>query len=258
MPSALVLEALEAQKKRYGSTVPAYYRPLPASRINKNNDVSLDKIFAADDDDEHWYACDCNRERLKKIGHWVILSSLVIMTIYVLLSSTNAKLPSLPFHAITISHSKSKSSKSSASSDSSAFTLTSTAFVANGTMADKYSCKFGTETGVSPPLAWNNPPPDTEDFMITMKKESGYSWTVYDLGSLDHVDEGTSNAATSGASTMLACCHAGMLALATCKFLLSMQTHLSRPYKRRLLPSFSIVSYPNNVNPVPYTLIPPR
>ena len=201
MPSALVLEALEAQKKRYGSTTPAYYRPLPASRTNKNNEVSLDKIFAADDDDEPCCELNCSRDRLKKIGHWAILSLLVVMTIYVLLSSTKTSLPSLPFHGISISHSRSKSTKSSSSSSSggsSGFTLTSIAFVANGTMDDKYSCKFGTETGISPPLAWSNPPPDTEDFMITMKKESGYSWTVYDLGSLDHVDEGTSNAATSG------------------------------------------------------------
>jgi hypothetical protein len=79
-------------------------------------------------------------------------------------------------------------------------TVTSTSFEADGTMPDQYTCKLGTETGVSPPLAWSGAPDGTVDYMITMKKESGYSWSLYDLGTLDHVDEAVCNAAGPGAT----------------------------------------------------------
>ena len=81
-----------------------------------------------------------------------------------------------------------------------ALTVTSPAFAADGTMPDQYTCKLGTETGVSPPLAWSGAPEGTVDYMITMKKESGYSWSLYDIGTLDHVDEAVCNAAGPGAT----------------------------------------------------------
>ena len=60
--------------------------------------------------------------------------------------------------------------------DETTFTLTSPAFENDGNFPEAYTCKLGTETGVSPPLAWSNPPAGTVDYLITMKKESGYSW----------------------------------------------------------------------------------
>ena len=88
--------------------------------------------------------------------------------------------------------------------DESTFTLTSPAFEADGTFPEKYTCKLGTETGVSPPLAWTGAPEGTVDYLITMKKESGYSWSVYGISSdIDHLDEAVSNAAASGATVGL-------------------------------------------------------
>ena len=85
--------------------------------------------------------------------------------------------------------------------DESSFVLTSPAFEADGTFPEQYTCKLGTETGVSPPLAWTGAPDGTVDYLITMKKESGYSWAVYDISSdINHVDEAVSNAAASGAT----------------------------------------------------------
>ena len=88
--------------------------------------------------------------------------------------------------------------------DESSFVLTSPAFEADGTFPEQYTCKLGTETGVSPPLAWTGAPEGTVDYLITMKKESGYSWAVYDISSdITHVDEAVSNAAASGATVGL-------------------------------------------------------
>ena len=86
----------------------------------------------------------------------------------------------------------------------STFVLTSPAFGADGDLPETSTCKLGTETGVSPPLAWSGAPEGTVDFMITMKKESGYSWSIYDVSSdVDHVDQAVSNAAASGATVGL-------------------------------------------------------
>ena len=68
-------------------------------------------------------------------------------------------------------------------SSSNVFTLSSSAFSANGTLPDIYTCKVGDELGVSPPLEWINAPAGTTDFVVTMKKNSGYSWCVYDIQS---------------------------------------------------------------------------
>ena len=64
------------------------------------------------------------------------------------------------------------------------FTLESSAFLANGTLPDIYTCKAGIESGISPPLHWSNAPTGTKDFVVTMKKESGYSWCLYNIESL--------------------------------------------------------------------------
>ena len=61
------------------------------------------------------------------------------------------------------------------------FTLESSAFLPNGTLPDIYTCKGGIETGISPPLNWSNAPVGTTDFVVTMKKESGYSWCLYNI-----------------------------------------------------------------------------
>ena len=68
-------------------------------------------------------------------------------------------------------------------SSSNVFTLSSSAFPANGTLPDMYTCKVGDELGVSPPLDWINAPAGTIDFAVAMKKKTGYSWCVYDIQS---------------------------------------------------------------------------
>lgn len=74
-----------------------------------------------------------------------------------------------------------------------AFKLGSAAFGYNGTLPDKYTCKLGDDTGVSPPLNWSHVPQNAEDFMIVMWKTSGYSWGVYNISTtLDHLDEAES------------------------------------------------------------------
>ena len=76
--------------------------------------------------------------------------------------------------------------------DANGFTLGSIAFANNGTLPDIYTCKNGVGTGVSPPLNWSYAPEDTKDFMVVMWKESGYSWSMYNLSSVDHIDAGES------------------------------------------------------------------
>ena len=195
-------EALEKPKVQpkqhnfYGSTPPMgrSFKPVIKSRTNT-------KIIVEEEEDDDQITCNinCGRERLRHMTRWIAYVMMLGLIIFVLV--VNRKTLSAKF---TMPHIFTSGTASSThrggGGDSSGFVLTSIAFEANGTLPDKYTCKFGTETGVSPPLAWSNPPDGAEDFMITMKKESGYSWTVYDLGSLDHVDEACSNAATSGAA----------------------------------------------------------
>jgi phosphatidylethanolamine-binding protein (PEBP) family uncharacterized protein len=70
------------------------------------------------------------------------------------------------------------------------FKLGSIAFPNNGTLPDIYTCKNGVGSGVSPPLNWSFAPEGTQDFMVVMWKQSGYSWSMYNLSSVDHVDAG--------------------------------------------------------------------
>lgn len=82
--------------------------------------------------------------------------------------------------------------------DANGFTLGSTAFVNNGTFPDIYTCKNNSGMGLSPPLNWSYAPEDTKDFMVVMWKESGYMWSVYNLSSVDHIDEGESTVGFTG------------------------------------------------------------
>lgn len=68
------------------------------------------------------------------------------------------------------------------------FKLGSVAFENNGTLPDIYTCKNGVGSGISPPLNWSFAPEGTQDFMVVMWKQSGYSWSMYNLTSVDHVD----------------------------------------------------------------------
>ena len=191
-------EALEKPKvppkqhNFYGSTPPMGRSFKPAVKSRTNTKI----IAEEEDDDEITCNINCGRERLRHMTRWIAYVMMLGLIIFVLV--VNRKTLSAKFSVPHIFTSGSTSSRSRGSS--SGFIVTSSAFEANGTLPDKYTCKFGTETGVSPPLAWSNPPEGTTDFMITMKKESGYSWTVYDLLLLDHVDEAVSNAASSGST----------------------------------------------------------
>ena len=192
-------EALEKPKIEpkqhnfYGSTPPMgrSFKPVVKSRTNT-------KIIVDEDEDEDEISCNinCGRERLRHMTRWIAYLMVLGLTIFVVV--VNRKTLSAKFSVPHIFSSGTTSVRGRV--DSSGFIVTSPAFEANGTLPDKYTCKFGTETGVSPPLAWSNPPEGTTDFMITMKKESGYSWTVYDLGLIDHVDEAVCNAAGTGAT----------------------------------------------------------
>ena len=70
------------------------------------------------------------------------------------------------------------------------FQLNSPSFANNGTLPDKYTCKeHGFGTGLSPPLSWSGAPSGTKDFMVVMWKSTGYSWCVYNISTVDHLDE---------------------------------------------------------------------
>jgi phosphatidylethanolamine-binding protein (PEBP) family uncharacterized protein len=82
--------------------------------------------------------------------------------------------------SVVQSHYETTSTNLSTSTDtSSPFTLSSSAFVANGTLPDIYTCKNGTGLGFSPPLSWSNVPEGTVELYVTMGKVSGYDWSVY-------------------------------------------------------------------------------
>lgn len=70
------------------------------------------------------------------------------------------------------------------------FQLTSSSFVNNGTLPDKYTCKDkGFGTGLSPPVSWSGAPEGAKDFMVVMWKSTGYSWCVYNISTVSHLDE---------------------------------------------------------------------
>ena len=183
MPGQLVREVLENKREALGA-----YGALP-------NNIDLDKLMNDEDDDEP-IEITCTPRRLKQLGHAAVLLALVSLTfVAVYMSGDSLKKTFEPYYSSFI-----YSSLDTENAAPTAFTLTSPAFEADGTLPDTYTCKLGTETGVSPPLAWSGAPEGTVDYMITMKKESGYSWTLYDLGTLDHVDAAVSNAAGPGAT----------------------------------------------------------
>ena len=73
---------------------------------------------------------------------------------------------------------------SSTSNSSHLFLLESSAFSQNGTLPDIYTCKLENSTGIdgtSPPLQWNGAPDGTKEFLVAMVKETGYSWSVYNI-----------------------------------------------------------------------------
>ena len=78
------------------------------------------------------------------------------------------------------------------------FTLGSSMFLPNGTLPDKFTCKLGINN-ISPPLNWTNAPQGTEDYMVAMWKQSGYSWSVFNITStVDQLLEGNSLYTTGG------------------------------------------------------------
>ena len=185
MPSALVREVMASRED--GGRLLAY-GALP----------DLDSLMNDEYDDEP-IEITCTPRRLKQLGHSFVLLALVTLTFVALyMSGDSLRTTFEPYSSYILSSLDTESVPTSSTAAS--FTVTSPAFDADGTLPDAYTCKLGTETGVSPPLAWSGAPDGTVDYMLTMKKESGYSWTLYDLGTLDHVDAAVSNAAGPGAT----------------------------------------------------------
>jgi Raf kinase inhibitor-like YbhB/YbcL family protein len=63
------------------------------------------------------------------------------------------------------------------------FTLTSTAFAANGSIPAIHTCDG---TNASPPLAWTDPPSGTQSYAVVMRDLSlgaspNYHWVIYDI-----------------------------------------------------------------------------
>lgn len=196
MPAALVREVLEIREnnvKSYASmgVVPSY----SAVPVSEGEDIDMDELMREEN-------ININITVSKHSLRYMSFFTLVALTVVAVVMTANQM--KVDYGSIG---SRLFGSFNEAPADLTlpdgvvTMEVTSPTFVADGTMDDKYSCKLGTETGVSPPLAWSGAPESTVDYMITMKKESGYSWSVYDISSdINHVDEAVSNAAASGAT----------------------------------------------------------
>lgn len=80
------------------------------------------------------------------------------------------------------------------------FTLTSTAFVAGGTLPAEFTCDG---VGHSPPLSWSAPPPGTVEFavMMTTLARDGlkWNWVLHSLpGSTRELSTGTAGVGVAG------------------------------------------------------------
>jgi phosphatidylethanolamine-binding protein (PEBP) family uncharacterized protein len=114
---------------------------------------------------------DDNEERTiyyRKIRRNVVFTALTVFAVMLSVSILQA-------------HNKTTSTNLSTTTGppSSLFTLYSSAFVANGSLPNMYTCKNGIGLGVSPPLSWRKLPEGTKELYVTMSKDSGYDWSVY-------------------------------------------------------------------------------
>ena len=190
-----------ANKSRSPAVMPSY-AAIPTMANGEDHDGEefddMDYLMDQQEYDGLKISMNCQPQTIARYGKYSLFIVLIaFMSIALVMNVDQFKLSSYATFSNMFGLSLDETSENS-------FVLSSPSFLANGDLPPTSTCKFGTETGVSPPLAWKGAPEGTVDYLITMKKESGYSWSVYDISSdVDHLDEAVSNAAASGATVGL-------------------------------------------------------
>ena len=178
--------------------MPSYAAIPTLANDDDEEEFNMDYLMDQQEYDGLKVSMNCKPQTIARYGKYTMIIVLIaIMSIALVMNVDQFKLSSYSTFSNMFGLSLDETAENT-------FVLTSPVFLADGDLPATSTCKFGTETGVSPPLAWSGAPEGTVDYMITMKKESGYSWSIYDVNSdVDHLDEAVSNAAASGATVGL-------------------------------------------------------